>query len=400
MNILFICDEYPPGLIGGIGSITQSLCRQMVKEGHNVSVVGLYSYEFGGKDFETDEGVRVWRLRYGFRLPPHKKFYGAQRRLPDSLKQILFANRDFQRFTDFVTKLIRDEKINIVESPDWLSYAYFTGHAHPVLPSLNVPLVMKFHGSHTYACHELKIPVIPSYAAVDRQQYERADFLSAVSMHTAEVSRELFGTKKPIQVLHNSVIVPATIQQSKRSDSIVLYSGTLKETKGVFSLLKAWNIVAEQRPDARLELYGKGDIPALKNIVHAQYRESVHFKGHQPREVLLAALEEAALAVYPSYIEAFSMAPLESMSRACPTIYTTRSSGREVISEGENGLLVDPDDVQDIAGKILRLLSDKDLRLRLGNAGRTEVMKRFELGHSVAAHIAFYEKAIKAFGNG
>jgi glycogen synthase len=42
MNILYICDEYPPGPNGGIGSVVQNLARELVKQGHKVYVVGLY----------------------------------------------------------------------------------------------------------------------------------------------------------------------------------------------------------------------------------------------------------------------------------------------------------------------------------------------------------------------
>jgi len=64
MNVLFICEEYPPGKNGGIGTMVRMLGREMVKQGHNVYVAGLYPHGYGEADYEEDEGVKVWRLRY------------------------------------------------------------------------------------------------------------------------------------------------------------------------------------------------------------------------------------------------------------------------------------------------------------------------------------------------
>ena len=63
MTILYICNEYPPGKIGGIGSMTRALARAMVSVGHNVLVAGLYMPGYGGANYETDNGVKVWRKR-------------------------------------------------------------------------------------------------------------------------------------------------------------------------------------------------------------------------------------------------------------------------------------------------------------------------------------------------
>src|SRR5690606_18786786 len=63
MNILFICDEYPPGRHGGIGTAVQLLARELVKQGHYVVVAGFYDWGYGGEDEFSDEGVVVYRFR-------------------------------------------------------------------------------------------------------------------------------------------------------------------------------------------------------------------------------------------------------------------------------------------------------------------------------------------------
>src|ERR1700722_12606086 len=63
MNILYLCDEYPPGVCGGIGIATQSIARSLVKKGHNVVVAGFYDRDYGEKNEFTDNGVKVYRFR-------------------------------------------------------------------------------------------------------------------------------------------------------------------------------------------------------------------------------------------------------------------------------------------------------------------------------------------------
>src|SRR3954469_5918867 len=60
MHICYLCNEYPPGTHGGVGSFTQTLARAMVARGHEVTVVGVYPA--GRRGEEEDRGVRVVRL--------------------------------------------------------------------------------------------------------------------------------------------------------------------------------------------------------------------------------------------------------------------------------------------------------------------------------------------------
>ena len=63
MKICFVCSEYPPGSHGGIGTFTQTLSRALVKKGHYVRVVGIYSHNYSAPNYEVDNGVQVLRIR-------------------------------------------------------------------------------------------------------------------------------------------------------------------------------------------------------------------------------------------------------------------------------------------------------------------------------------------------
>lgn len=397
MNILFICDEYPPGLHGGIGSITQSLARAISSQGHKVCVLGLYENEYGGADFEQDGLVKVWRLRYQMSWPHYELSYKIQRNLPSIIQKKFPAYKAYRTYLDFVKQLIKQENIDVIEMADWNTCIYKIGLNLP-FPKLNIPIVLKFNGSKTYFNYELNRPLRKKWFEIDKAIFDRADSLVAASRYTADINTQLYHSNRPIAVLYNSIEIPKVpVERPIENTFTAVFAGTLIEKKGIFSLMKAWNLVYKQEPRARLLVFGKGDTTAMKQLLQENVLESVHFKGHQSKTTLLEHFTKASLAIFPSYTEAFSLAPLESMSMACPTIFTLKSSGKEIIREGETGFLVDPDNIEQIAQKILMLIKDKALQDLIGNAARNEVALKFNIEGSAQNHIQFYEKAISAF---
>ena len=112
---------------------------------------------------------------------------------------------------------------------------------------------------------------------------------------------------------------------------------------------------------------------------------SVKFHGHVARETVLAALATARAAVFPSYAEAFAMAPAGSHGARLPHHLLARAAAaRRLIRDGVDGLLVDPADPNRIAGAIVRLLADDELAARLGEAGRQRVRRSVFVRRSAA----------------
>jgi glycosyltransferase involved in cell wall biosynthesis len=135
----------------------------------------------------------------------------------------------------------------------------------------------------------------------------------------------------------------------------------------------------------------------LETRTDASVRETVSFRGPVPRSELLQIYERAGAAVFPSFAEAFALAPLEAMSRACPTIYTRRCSGPEAIEDGRDGLLVDPARPDEIADAILRLLADPSLAARIGEAGRRRVASDFSVDRARRRNEEFFARCVARF---
>ena len=399
MHILFICDEYPPGKNGGIGTMVQVLGRELVRQGHQVTVVGLYPYYYGQKDYEVDQGVEVYRLRYGIRLSknPDNKLNRVQNRLPEFIQKRLYGISSFKKMVRYIDRLIVHKNIDIIEIQDWNTFNIFNGST-PKWKEFSVPLVLKANGSYTYFCDELNQKPDDRLEEIDRLLYARADAITAVSNYTACKVKDIFNIKKNIHVLYNSVEVPALyVEMSDKQKQMVVFTGSLIEKKGIFSLAKAWNLVYKEKPDAQLYMFGKGEVDDLKILLDESALKSVCFMGHTPRDVIYDFLSKATLAIFPSYSETFGFCAAEAMSIGCPTIYTKRSCGPEIVRENVDGLLVDPDDIEEISSKILQLMNDENLQKQFSLQGRKSVIERFNIEKSAKEHIDFYNQVIQNY---
>jgi glycosyltransferase involved in cell wall biosynthesis len=377
MRIAFVCNEYPPGPHGGIGTVVCTLGRALVAAGHTVRVVGAYDASWAGAARECDRGVDVWRLR---RPPGRLGWIAARRQLFDVLQGWARAG-----------------EIDVVEVPDWEGMA-------AGWPRLDVPVVARCNGSATYFQAELGAPVRAGTRLLEARSLRRADRWAAVSRYTAERTRRLFALPTAGTVLHNGIELPVATADAPRDPRRVVFSGTLVRKKGVVSLMHAWNAVAARRPDAELHLYGKeGEIDgapaiaALRGVLTASARERVAFHGHVGRDTLGRALDGAGIAIFPSYAEAFAVAPLEAMAHGCAVVSSRRGSGPELIDDGRDGMLVDPDASAGIADALLTLLDDPARASQLAAAGHARVRAEFTIDAAAARTVAFHASAIEAF---
>jgi glycosyltransferase involved in cell wall biosynthesis len=227
-----------------------------------------------------------------------------------------------------------------------------------------------------------------------------------VSRYTAEKTKALLSLEsEPCAILPNPVQLTAFTGVLARSRARVVFSGTLIPKKGIIPLIDAWPSVVAGCRDADLHIYGKDGRTYDKQPMWAYLSSrmgdpaalGVHYHGHVPRPELLQALTSARVAVFPSFAEAFAIAPLEAMACGCPTVYSSLGSGPEAIEDGRDGILVNPREPAQIADAILRLLQDDDLAGRLSAAGYDRVRRDFSIERLLPMNEAMYADAIRSF---
>jgi len=155
--------------------------------------------------------------------------------------------------------------------------------------------------------------------------------------------------------------------------------GQLYRPKGIHYLLEAIALVLDEFPNIRIYIVGdhiieeyKDYINDLKNIIE-QHGMSDHiiFTGWRLDAMQIVALMD--ILVHPSLSEGFGRAVLESMALGKPVIASKVGGLRELISDGENGFLVDAGNPIQIAEKLRLLLANKELRERMGKEAKKTV---------------------------
>jgi glycosyltransferase involved in cell wall biosynthesis len=331
------------------------------------------------REYDEDEGVRVWRL-------PAK-----QRRLGWISDRYCL----YRKLADWS----HQGEIDVIELADWEGWAMGW-------PRLPVPVVVRLNGSATYFAAEMSQRAKWFTRWLEGGSLRRADFWCSVSRYTADRTRLVLDPGSgPNAVIYNSVELRRQYSIDQRAKHDVVFTGTLTAKKGVISLIKAWPDVVRAHPDAHLNIYGKDGVAEggqsmqeyLCSQLDESIRPSVTFHGHQSRDVIQRALEAARVAVFPSYAEAFSLAPLEAMSCGCPTIYSQRGSGTELIEHEQDGLLIDPDEPTQISEAIAHVLGDDDVAARLGSRGWERVRDRFTTKQIVSENEQFYLQCVEEF---
>jgi glycosyltransferase involved in cell wall biosynthesis len=145
-----------------------------------------------------------------------------------------------------------------------------------------------------------------------------------------------------------------------------LFVGVLERYKNVDGLANAWRRAAPRIPDARLHLVGSGTLqPVVEQLVRDLPAQTSWSERLTPSEVS-SALDESTLLVLPSRSEGMGRVIVEAFCRARPVVASRVGGIPDLVQDGSNGLLVEPDDMDGLADALVRVLNDRELAERLG----------------------------------
>lgn len=217
-----------------------------------------------------------------------------------------------------------------------------------------------------------------------------------VIVNSQALRRELFGTDDSvaITVIPNGVIIDDRLSDrpasSRNTGFRTALIGRLNPRKGIPVYLEALAQLAPRYPDSRHWIVGEGNPDYLEFLRQEAQRlgvlEQVEFTGflHDIR----ALLGEVDVIVNASFQEPFGRTLIEAMAAGVPVVATRSGGPEEIIVDGCSGLLVTPGDSLALAGCIARLLDDRELARRMGEAGRQRVQEHYDLTHTAASVIA------------
>ncbi len=315
------------------------------------------------------------------------------------------ASMDYRR----VSAILRNEKPDIV-------------HAHaPINLGLqgvisatrnHVPTVITYHTHFPdYVPHLLngKLPKslrrLSEYTAKKfvKYMFRNADVVTAPTIELVE-ELQSYGLRN-VEYLPNGIDMrklacsPKDIAAFKKNNripkgkKIVLYLGRISFEKRLDVLLESFGMM--ERKDAILVIAGGG--PYIRNfegLATTMGLRDVIFTGFVADKQLGAAYACADVFASASDTETFGMTFVEAMRMGCPVVGVRRLGPKEIIEDGKTGLLVEPGNPSELAGAIDRLLSDKKLRERMGDAGRRTAM-RYTIEASVGQMMKIYDRLLE-----
>ncbi|MGC1307865.1 MAG: glycosyltransferase family 4 protein [Phormidesmis sp.] len=200
---------------------------------------------------------------------------------------------------------------------------------------------------------------------------------------------------KSVHVIYNGVL-ERSARPPLQSPPTVGYAGRFSSEKGIETLLKAFSLVAQQIPCARLILAGKGeDEAALRTLAeNLGIAERMTWLGHLSRTELEQQFNALWVQVVPSlWAEPFGNVTTEAMMRGTAVVASAVGAQPEILGSAEAaGTLVPPGDVEALASALLPILRQRQVAERMGAIGHTRALAEFSEAACVENFLSLYEE--------
>lgn len=381
MHICFITSEYPKAGFphGGVGTFIKTFALLLVEKGHQVSVLGFNYQNF--EEIIIEDKVKIYRLK-------PNKFKG--------LTWLLNATKLNKK----IFEINKTSPIDVLESAE-LGLAFLN-------KIKNIKYVIRLHGGHHFFAESENRGINWWKGFQEKRSFKKADAFIAVSNYVKNhTAKFLCYYNKPIVVIFS----PINIQLFETKDveidcANITFAGTICEKKGVRQLIQSFPLIKSKFPNAKLNLYGRDwffkdgrsyikmlqevELPKLGHL-----SEDIIFHGPISYDKMPLIYAKSSVCVFPSHMETLGLVAPEAMLMEKAVIFTKLGPGPEVIQHGENGLLCNPLNPEDIAKQIITVLKDKDLALKLAKNARQTVLEKFDAEKIFLQNIQFYESLIK-----
>jgi len=382
VSVVIVSSSYPR-YSGDTASIfIKHLASALVNTGISVSVVAPGPGETADM---TDNSPDVFRFRYFF--PGLDRLSYGSGILPNLRRNpFLWVEVPFFVLAMFFKTLVIARRLR----PDVI-------HAHWVLPQglvalivgfiLDIPVITTTHGTDVFSLKNRFLVKLKRF--VVRHSDAWTSNTDATASVLSDVRNETNYKKIPMGVDIGAFSKgdPSHLRdQCAENAYIVLYVGRLIKMKGVDSLVKAFALLPLPiRDNAMLWIIGEGDQkgPLVDAAQSLGVENNVRFFGEIDHKVLPDYYAAADLFVGPSTTSNYGEAEGQGVvfaeaaaSHLC--VLATKSGGiPEVIVDGETGILVPPDDIDELSNQIARLLSNKELRDALASNAYSSVSRKF-----------------------
>ena len=397
MKALMFGWEFPPHILGGLGTASYGLTKGMHANG-NMDITFVIPKPWGDeeRDFAQIIGACntpvAWRdvtreyveSRIGKYMDPQLYF---------DLRDHIYADFNYMRLNDlgciefsgrYPDNLI--EEINnysivagviartipcdVIHSHDWLTYPAGI-HAKNVTGK---PLVIHVHATDF---DRSRGNVNPTVFAIEKDGMENADHIITVSNLTRRTVIEKYGMPpEKVTTVHNAVIPLdkelLDLPRRTHGEKVVTFLGRITMQKGPEYFVEAAAKVLKKNKNVRFVMAGSGDMmdDMIKLAAKRGIADKFHFPGFQRGKEVYEMLRDSDVYIMPSVSEPFGISPLEAMEMGVPSIISKQSGCAEIL---DNVIKTDYWDIDAMADAIHSIITNKALYNTLRDKGIEEI---------------------------
>ncbi len=386
--ILILTWEYPPHITGGLGVAVYDQSRQLAEHGHRVHIITCACIDVPAYEFVA--GVHVHRVSLLPSMPP-----------------VLFMDWVFQMniaIADFVVDILSPQiHIDLIHAHDWLVY----NAAIELQQSLQLPLITTIHATESGRfSNQLHTSLQQRIHQFEYALTHASDALITCSYAMQDEVMQLFSIpESAITVIPNGITCPKdrtqllsastffdmspdTLPPSRALEEafashvhqpLLCFLGRLVPEKGVHILLEALSLLITDFPHIQLIIAGIGPIGEQLQQLALPLGKHVHFVGFLQAVDKFQLLQRADICVIPSLYEPFGMVCLEAMSCGTPVVASRVGGLQEIIEDGVTGILVPPQNSDELARSLIDLLQHPQQQIVLAQAAIVHLQQNYNL---------------------
>ncbi|MDT7041567.1 glycosyltransferase family 4 protein [Candidatus Nitronereus thalassa] len=382
MNVLIVApwdQEF-----GGVVSVVRNLATEIQKSGHN-----LLCFHPGKEIWFKPQTTKLGFFGYRGSLGGN---VGNENFILRKLILIfLFPIRLFQ-----LIKIIKDHDVNIINIHYPVSGFFYFAICRWLLP---LRLVVSAHGADLFPKGErrrtyplgLKIILKAADLVVTPSQAFKNDVVKLFPF-LQEKTRFIHNGLCSLELLNFEVS-----QGAKHAVAYVLCIAAHNQKKGLDVLIRAWKDITDAVDPIKLFLVGEGPLSEqLKDlVVSLGLQDQVIFLGSKGRKDVAQLLHGCQAFVLPSRSEPFGIVIIEAMACKKAVVATNVGGVPEIIENGHNGVLVEPDNSFELGRALLSVLENPELRNTISQNGYASVMERFLSKNTGMKYETYFKELIR-----
>ncbi|MBN2094863.1 MAG: glycosyltransferase family 4 protein [Candidatus Aenigmarchaeota archaeon] len=411
MRIAYFVWEYPPLLVGGLGTYAAEMVPKLEAAGNEIDVFTLNDGTLRTNERVSDIGIHRPLILEGTNflklvLNEDLKAWG---------EHLTFFNKIFAynylSATKLVNEMLKKRVYDLVVINDWLS----APAGIMIKQTTDIPVVFHVHSTEQQRVGNGSQTI----KNIERDMAEKSDMIITVSYSMKDHLISLGYPEKKINVVWNGCnpdyystdnvnwgLVKALKERYfiEEDEKVVLFVGRLTEVKGVRNLVLGFPEVLKEHPKAKLVILGKGEqyeeLVGLVKKMRIEDRVKIRSE-FVPEDERIAHYAMADLCVFPSTSEPFGIVSLEAMCLARPLVVGASGiSGfrEQVVNYGDEqtGIHIDGRNPSDIAWGINEILKDNRKAALMGEFGRKRAEDIFNIDKVSSDTLYLYRKAVES----